>query len=109
MVDDRQSHRVHVGGRRLAAHLRRLSQRRFGDAFDDRQFEVETVVASLDRSHLLYATNEGAIDERHILSVGLDGRPKAMTHRPWQSVVPHGAGKRRLRPTSTHGMRRHRS
>ncbi len=51
-------------------------------------FEVETVVASLDHSHLLYATNEGAIDERHIWSVGLDGRPKALTHGPENQWFP---------------------
>ena len=51
-------------------------------------FEVETVVASLDHSRLLYATNEGAIDERHIFSVGLDGRPKAVTHGPGNQWFP---------------------
>ena len=51
-------------------------------------FEVETVVSSLDHSHLFYATNEGAIDERHIFSVGIDGRPKALTHGPGNQWFP---------------------
>ncbi|HVS45421.1 MAG TPA: prolyl oligopeptidase family serine peptidase [Verrucomicrobiae bacterium] len=38
-------------------------------------FEVESAVASTDRSHLYYATNEGDIDRRHIWSVGFDGAP----------------------------------
>jgi dipeptidyl aminopeptidase/acylaminoacyl peptidase len=42
-------------------------------------FEVETVAESLDRTHLLYATNEGDIDRRHIWTVGLDARPRALT------------------------------
>lgn len=51
-------------------------------------FEVETVVPSLDHSHLLYATNEGAIDERHIWSVGLDAKPRARTHGPNNQWFP---------------------
>ena len=51
-------------------------------------FEVETVVPSLDRSHLLYATNEGAIDERHIWSVGADGKPIQRTHGPDNQWFP---------------------
>ncbi|HET9030104.1 MAG TPA: prolyl oligopeptidase family serine peptidase [Candidatus Aquilonibacter sp.] len=51
-------------------------------------FEVETVVESLDRSRLLYATNEGAIDERHIWSVGLDAKPKQLTHGPSNQWAP---------------------
>jgi dipeptidyl aminopeptidase/acylaminoacyl peptidase len=42
-------------------------------------FEVETVAESLDRTQLLYATNEGDIDRRHIWSVALDGHPRALT------------------------------
>jgi dipeptidyl aminopeptidase/acylaminoacyl peptidase len=42
-------------------------------------FEVETVTLSLDRTHLLYATNEGDIDRRHIWTVGLDAHPIALT------------------------------
>ena len=51
-------------------------------------FEVETVVESPDRTHLLYATNEGAIDERHIWRVGLDGKPRALTHGPGNQWFP---------------------
>ncbi len=42
-------------------------------------FETETVNVSLDRTHLLYATNEGDIDRRHIWTVGLDAHPHALT------------------------------
>jgi dipeptidyl aminopeptidase/acylaminoacyl peptidase len=42
-------------------------------------FEVETVSQSLDRSKLLYATNENDIDRRHIWEVGLDAAPHALT------------------------------
>jgi dipeptidyl aminopeptidase/acylaminoacyl peptidase len=42
-------------------------------------FEAETVVASVDRTRLLYATNEGDIDRRHIWSVGSDGSPHQVT------------------------------
>ncbi len=51
-------------------------------------FEVETVVESPDRSRLIYATNEGAIDERHIWSVGLGGHPQALTHGPGNQWFP---------------------
>ncbi|MGB6062389.1 MAG: DPP IV N-terminal domain-containing protein, partial [Candidatus Aquilonibacter sp.] len=51
-------------------------------------FEVETVIPSLDHSHLLYATNEGAIDARHIWSVGVDGRPQQRTHGPDNQWYP---------------------
>ena len=51
-------------------------------------FEVETVAESLDHSRLLYATNEGAIDERHIWSVGLDAHPKELTHGPSNQWAP---------------------
>lgn len=51
-------------------------------------FEVETVVESLDRSELLYATNEGAIDERHIWSVDLRGTPRERTHGPSNQWAP---------------------
>jgi dipeptidyl aminopeptidase/acylaminoacyl peptidase len=42
-------------------------------------FETETVAESLDGAHLLYATNEGDIDRRHIWTVGLDAHPRALT------------------------------
>ena len=42
-------------------------------------FETETVAVSLDRTHLLYATNEGDIERRHIWTVGLDAHPHALT------------------------------
>ena len=42
-------------------------------------FEAETIVASLDRASLLYATNENDIDRRHIWEVGLDAKPRALT------------------------------
>jgi dipeptidyl aminopeptidase/acylaminoacyl peptidase len=51
-------------------------------------FEVETVVPSRNRAHLLYATNEGAIDERHIWSVGADARPRELTHGPSNQWAP---------------------
>ncbi len=51
-------------------------------------FEVETVVPSLDHAHLFYATNEGAIDERHIWSVGLDAKPRQLTHGPGNQWFP---------------------
>jgi dipeptidyl aminopeptidase/acylaminoacyl peptidase len=45
-------------------------------------FEVETFVRSFDGSSVYYATNEGAIDWRHIWQVGLDGRPHQITGDP---------------------------
>jgi dipeptidyl aminopeptidase/acylaminoacyl peptidase len=42
-------------------------------------FDVETVAESLDRTALIYATNEGDIDRRHIWQVGTDGQPRALT------------------------------
>ncbi len=51
-------------------------------------FEVETVAESLDRARMLYATNEGAIDERHIWSVGADAHPKELTHGPGNQWSP---------------------
>ncbi len=42
-------------------------------------FEVEAVTASIDNSHVIYATNEGDIDRRHIWSVGPRGSPHALT------------------------------
>ncbi|MGB6987525.1 MAG: prolyl oligopeptidase family serine peptidase [Candidatus Aquilonibacter sp.] len=42
-------------------------------------FETETVNVSLDRTRLLYATNEDDIDRRHIWTVGLDAHPRALT------------------------------
>lgn len=51
-------------------------------------FEVETVVPSRDGAQLLYATNEGAIDERHIWTVGLGGRPRELTHGPSNQWAP---------------------
>ena len=44
------------------------------------QFEVESALRSVDGSRLVYATNEGDIDRRHIWSVGFDrADPTAMT------------------------------
>ncbi|MBV8246247.1 MAG: prolyl oligopeptidase family serine peptidase [Candidatus Eremiobacteraeota bacterium] len=51
-------------------------------------FEVETVVEAPDRSRLLLATNEGALDERHIWSVGVDGKPRQLTHGPGNQWLP---------------------
>jgi dipeptidyl aminopeptidase/acylaminoacyl peptidase len=42
-------------------------------------FEAETIVRSFDGTSLLYATNEGDIDHRHIWQVGLDAKPVALT------------------------------
>ena len=42
-------------------------------------FDVETVAESLDGSSLYYATNEGAIDWRHIWQVSLDANPHQVT------------------------------
>ena len=42
-------------------------------------FEVEIVSEARDRTSLLYATNEGDIERRHIWQVGLDGSPHALT------------------------------
>jgi dipeptidyl aminopeptidase/acylaminoacyl peptidase len=42
-------------------------------------FEAETIVRSFDGSALLYATNEGDVDHRHIWRVGLDAKPAALT------------------------------
>jgi dipeptidyl aminopeptidase/acylaminoacyl peptidase len=42
-------------------------------------FETETVVRSVDGTSLLYATNEGDIEHRHIWQVGLDAKPQALT------------------------------
>lgn len=51
-------------------------------------FVVQTVAESRDRTHLLYSTNEGAIDERHIWSVGLDAHPQPLTHGPDNQWAP---------------------
>ena len=45
-------------------------------------FEVEEFVPSLDRTSLYYATNQGAIDWRHIWQVGLNGQPHQVTGGP---------------------------
>jgi len=42
-------------------------------------FEAETVVRSFDGMSLLYATNEGDSERRHIWQVGLDAKPQALT------------------------------
>jgi dipeptidyl aminopeptidase/acylaminoacyl peptidase len=42
-------------------------------------FEAETVVRSFDGSSLLYATNEGDQERRHIWQVGLGAQPQALT------------------------------
>ncbi len=42
-------------------------------------FEVETVSQSLDRSKLLYSTNENDIDRRHLWEVGLDASAHQLT------------------------------
>jgi dipeptidyl aminopeptidase/acylaminoacyl peptidase len=44
------------------------------------QFEVQSALTSLDRSQLVYATNEGDIDRRHIWTVGFNAaNPTALT------------------------------
>jgi dipeptidyl aminopeptidase/acylaminoacyl peptidase len=45
-------------------------------------FEVEEFDPSHDGTSLYYATNEGAIDWRHIWQVGLDARPHQVTGGP---------------------------
>jgi dipeptidyl aminopeptidase/acylaminoacyl peptidase len=42
-------------------------------------FEAETIVPALDGRSLLYATNEGDIDRRHIWQVGLNAKPHPLT------------------------------
>lgn len=42
-------------------------------------FEVEIVSEALDRKSLLYATNQGDVERRHIWQVGLDAAPHALT------------------------------
>lgn len=59
------------------------------------QFEVETVVESLDGTHLVYTSNQGDIDRRHIWSVAFaGGAPVRMTsgsHDQWApAATPHG-------------------
>ena len=58
-------------------------------------FEVEIVAQAMDRASLLYATNEGDVERRHIWQVGLDGRPHALTSGmgdQWSPVpLAHGA------------------
>jgi len=52
-------------------------------------FEAESVVRSLDGTALLYATNEGDSERRHIWRVGLDAKPQALTSGPddqWSPV-----------------------
>lgn len=51
-------------------------------------FEVESVSVSLDKTHLLLATNEGDIEARHLWSVGLDARPRELTHGPNNQWYP---------------------
>ncbi len=58
-------------------------------------FEAETVVRSFDGSSLLYATNEGDQERRHIWQVGLSAQPQALTsgeEDQW-SPVPMAAGR----------------
>lgn len=51
-------------------------------------YEVETVAESLDRRELLLQTNEGNLDERHLWSVALSGKPKQLTHGPDNQWYP---------------------
>jgi dipeptidyl aminopeptidase/acylaminoacyl peptidase len=58
-------------------------------------FEVETVVQTLDGAHLLYSSNQGDIDRRHLWSVGFSaGAPVRLTggtHDQWEPVASaHG-------------------
>jgi dipeptidyl aminopeptidase/acylaminoacyl peptidase len=68
-----------------------------GDAakLTDGNFEVETVTTTLDRTQLLYATNQGDIDRRHIWSVGADAHPRALTsgtNDQWSPTPLAGGG-----------------
>jgi dipeptidyl aminopeptidase/acylaminoacyl peptidase len=42
-------------------------------------FEAETIVRSFGGTSLLYATNEGDSEHRHVWQVGLDSKPHALT------------------------------
>jgi dipeptidyl aminopeptidase/acylaminoacyl peptidase len=42
-------------------------------------FEAESAVESVDGTRIVYATNEGDIDRRHIWSVGANGVPRQLT------------------------------
>lgn len=58
-------------------------------------FEVENAVESVDGSRVLYATNEGDIDRRHIWSVGSTGSPQQLTSGTsdqWSPVALAGGG-----------------
>jgi dipeptidyl aminopeptidase/acylaminoacyl peptidase len=53
-------------------------------------FEVETVARSFDGTHLIYTSNQGDIDRRHIWSVSFTGHPVQMTrgsHDQWRPVA----------------------
>jgi dipeptidyl aminopeptidase/acylaminoacyl peptidase len=51
-------------------------------------YDVETVAATLDNTHLLLASNEGDIEARHIWSVGLTGTPRQLTFGPGNQWSP---------------------
>jgi len=51
-------------------------------------FEAETIVPSLDGTALLYATNQGDIERRHIWRVGLDAKPHALTSGTEDQCAP---------------------
>ena len=57
-------------------------------------FEVETVARSFDGTHLIYTSNQGDIDRRHIWSVGFSGgAPIQLTggvHDQWRPVPTAG-------------------
>jgi len=58
-------------------------------------FEAEMAVASVDGSRILYATNEGDIDRRHIFEVAPGSAPRALTggaSDQWDPTALAGGG-----------------
>ena len=51
-------------------------------------FETENAVESVDGSRVIYQTNEGDIDRRHIWSVGSNGVPQRLTSGPSDQWFP---------------------
>ena len=111
LVDERRSHCVPVGGGRVDPPLLRQREGGAPTLLTPGAFEVEYVSASPDGRSLVYASNEGDIDRRHVWKVAIDGssKPVSLTSGKGLEWSP---GRRRVMEqrlrccTRTHGCRR---